>query len=251
MSNATNAASSTAQTNAEGASGTSAQGKGAENTQTLTRAEAEAMIASALDRQRNQLHAEFRRTGKPNKSSTQQNGGENTAGNSTQNQGKQPLIPAKEVQDPRVDQLLAKHSKSLRTAAFANAISGVGLAGADAELLSGFIEGTYGSQIKVDTETDQVFFEDEDGSQKSINELVQFVHSKHKDRFAPAKKTVNANGAAGHGGNANGGSNPYAKLAYPEIMKAVQRGDKQASDYVTQNNDEFQAKKQQHLATKS
>lgn len=163
----------------------------------------------------------------------------------------EPLIPAKDVKDPRVDQLLEKNARNARAAAFAQAINSVGVTGDDADLLQSAVEGKYGSRIKVDAESDQVFFEDEDGSHKTVTELVQFVHGKHKDRFSPAKKTVNANGAAGQGGSANGGTNPYAKLTYPEIMKAVNRGDKQASEFVTQNNEEFQAKKQQHFATKN
>ncbi len=159
----------------------------------------------------------------------------------TPNQNQEPLIPAK---DPRVDQLFEKHSRSLRTAAFAQAINSVGVTGDDADLLQSAIEGKYGSRLKVNAETDEVYFEADDGSHRSVKDVTHEFFTKHGDRFKPARKGPSGDGMNGGTKGSASTAHPFEKLTYAEIQKHP--NSKLRGSYALEHRAEYEAKRDAH-----
>lgn len=226
MSN-TNAEPASAQKPAEGTPSPeiNANGQGAEKPEFLTKAAVDELLTT----QRNSIFAELRRQGKLEKEKPAES-------------GKEPLLPAKDAKDPRVDALLAKHSKSLKQAAFAEAISSVGVTGDDADLLKSAIEGKYGAVLKVDTESDEVYFEADDGSRRSIKDVTQDFFKKHGDRFKPAKNAPTGSGmGGGEGSKGSSGPHPFSSLTYEQIMQ--HKNVELRSSFIRDNSDAFLQKK--------
>jgi hypothetical protein len=159
-----------------------------------------------------------------------------------------PLIPPKpEGKDAQVELLLQKHSQSLKSAAFAKAINAVGVSGDDADLLQSAVEGKYGQRLKVNVETDEVYFEADDGSKRGVGDVVGEFFKKHGDRFAPAKRGPNGDGLKGDS-RAPGAAHPFTALDYHQIMSHPNA--QLRAEYQTQYADEFQRKRREAPAKK-
>lgn len=159
-----------------------------------------------------------------------------------------PLIaPKAEGNNAQVELLLAKHSKALKSEAFAKAVNAVGVSGDDADLLQSAVEGKYGQRLKVNVETDEVYFEADDGSKRSVGDVVGEFFKKHGDRFAPAKRGPSGDGLKGDG-RTPGAAHPLSALDYHQIMSHPNA--QLRAEYQTQYADEFQRKRREAPAKK-
>lgn len=208
----------TAQKPAEGAPSSEVK------TETLTRAEAEALITGALEKQRNAIFAEIRRNSKA------------------------PEVKAPAAQEPdslasKVERLSAQ-SKALAEEKKRTTLETAFVKpfGERAEKAAKYVLALHGDKIEV-TDDFQVLYREGDDQKTPLRVWADaFLKTDEAEMFLPPKLGPSGDGLKPNTSGAPKAPHPFSKLSYSEIMEKARTNYAEYAAYVRDYGEEFKGK---------
>lgn len=168
--------------------------------------------------------------------------------------------PAKEKADPDADKKKSldeqfkelrdkqaafeeRRQKSLISNEIEAAIVALKLTGENAKMFRAYFKEEHGAQIKIEENTDKVYFEDRDMSKKTVTEIAARFFKGVEKTFIPPPSTNSGEGMQGGSGSIEN----LATATYAELMK--KGNDKQLGEFIEKFPERFAKMEREALQT--
>lgn len=188
----------------------------------LTKADAEAMVSSALEKQRNAIFAEFRRSSKQ----------------------PEPQKPAEPDSLATKVERLSAQSKALAEEKKRTTLETAFVKpfGDRAEKAAKYVLALHGDKIEV-TDDFQVLYREGDDQKTPLRIWADaFLKTDEAEMFLPAKIGPSGDGLKSNTSGALKAPHPFSKLSYSEIMEKARTNYTEYAAYVRDYGDEFKGK---------